>query len=153
MTKIQNQVAGHITYQARGPAVDIASPQNKKAPNAATSGALDNVINFGSDHMSKNNKPHCNVQASPNTALPSFGSPEELFQPKAAQIISLDQMQNALQVVVFRAGGLVDVLMDVVEGSEATNESSIINCLWLLQGQMRQLQQMLDAVQRGRVEQ
>lgn len=110
----------------------------KKAPSVAAPGASDNAINLGIDYMSEAIKIPTNAQL----RKASYDSPENMFQPPV--ISSLDQIEDALTCVLSRCEAQVSLMFIAVESGNLADRV-LLNSLWLLQGQVEQMQAMIRA--------
>lgn len=100
--------------------------------------ASDNAINLGIDYMSEAIKIPTNAQL----RKASYNSPESMLQPPV--ISSLDQIEDALTCVLSRCEAQVSLMFIAVESGNLADRV-LLNSLWLLQGQVEQMQAMIRA--------
>lgn len=108
----------------------------EKAPGAATSGASENVIKLGIDHMANANRQSLAPQADEIFCL----TPEEALTARG--ITSLDQINDPLNCVASRLEAMATLLFVAVEDGSLV-QKRMLDSVWLLQSQVEILIKLL----------
>ena len=117
--------------------------KKEKAPGAETAGASENVINLGIDHMANANR-----QSLAEQAFELFyGTPEDVLT--AGGIVSLDQLDDALNCVASRLDAMATLLFVAIEDG-GVSEKRMLDSVWMLQHQVELLVKLLNKPSEGR---
>lgn len=110
--------------------------RNEKAPGAGTSGASENVIKLGIDHMANANRQSLAPQADETFCI----TPEEALTARG--ITSLDQINDPLHCVASRLEAMATLLFVAVEDGSVV-QKHMLDSVWLLQSQVEILIKLL----------
>lgn len=106
--------------------------------------ASDDAINLGIDYMSNAIK----IKAAEQPTRARYFTPEDAFV--AQPLESLDQIEDALSCALHRCKSQLHLMFVASENNELSG-NDLSHSIWLLEGQLEQMHQMIRARGAGRV--